>query len=219
MSMTNEQIQALKEAAEKAKIDDWGYDYDEFNELVKPDSILALLAERDADKALIAEQREHIAELERKNEAMTAVALAMRDDMREARSLTDNSIKGQMMNREYIENILELARKYDYKSDDIHAQNLAAACPPVVIEAMARALLETMEQAPDGRYVEYSSAMGFANQQISTHSVTIKKLQNAHKAQIIQLLAAFEEVLRISDRQHDAWDRAKAAIAAAKGDM
>lgn len=34
---------------------------------------------------------------------------------------------------------------------------------------------------------------------------------------IDELVAAFEEVLRISDRKHDAWDRAKEAIAAAKG--
>ena len=32
-----------------------------------------------------------------------------------------------------------------------------------------------------------------------------------------QLLAALEEVIRISDRKHDAWDNAKAAIAAVKG--
>lgn len=37
------------------------------------------------------------------------------------------------------------------------------------------------------------------------------------QAQRDELLAAFEEVLRISDRKHDAWDRAHAAIAAAKG--
>ncbi|WP_313626253.1 ead/Ea22-like family protein [Kosakonia sp.] len=47
-----------------------------------PAAILALLAERDADK-------KRIAELEREKEAMTAVALAMRDDMRDARSLVE----------------------------------------------------------------------------------------------------------------------------------
>lgn len=34
-----------------------------------------------------------------------------------------------------------------------------------------------------------------------------------------ELIAAFEEVLRISDRKHDAWDRARAAIARAKGEQ
>lgn len=37
------------------------------------------------------------------------------------------------------------------------------------------------------------------------------------KAQRDELLAALEEVLRISDRKHDAWDRAHAAIAHIKG--
>ena len=34
-----------------------------------------------------------------------------------------------------------------------------------------------------------------------------------------ELIAAFEEVLRISDRKHDAWVRARAAIASAKGEQ
>lgn len=57
--------------------------------------VMALLAERDVDKALIAESvvlfetlRQRIAELEREKDAVTAAALAMRDDMREARTLT-----------------------------------------------------------------------------------------------------------------------------------
>ena len=57
--------------------------------------VMALLAERDADKALIAKSvvlfetlRQRIAELEREKDAMTAAALAMRDDMREDRTLT-----------------------------------------------------------------------------------------------------------------------------------
>lgn len=32
-----------------------------------------------------------------------------------------------------------------------------------------------------------------------------------------EMIASFEEVLRISDRKHDAWDRARAAVASAKG--
>lgn len=53
------------------------------------------LVNRAADKALIAESvvlfetlRQRIAELEREKEAMTAAALAMREDMREACTLT-----------------------------------------------------------------------------------------------------------------------------------
>ena len=93
--INSEQIQALKAAAEKAIADDWGYDRDEFSEIASPEAILSLLAEREADKALIAESvvlfetlRQRIAELEREKDAMTAAALAMRDDMREDRTLT-----------------------------------------------------------------------------------------------------------------------------------
>lgn len=49
---------ALKQAAEKAKLeskDEWGYDTDAFHDEASPATILELLAERDADKARIAE--------------------------------------------------------------------------------------------------------------------------------------------------------------------
>ncbi|ELX9578620.1 hypothetical protein SLJ66_001990, partial [Escherichia coli] len=76
--MTNEQIQALKAAAEKWKAADKQYDKGEItiaeflaaNEeygrlVIKPAATLSLLAEREADKALIAEQAKNIAKLER----------------------------------------------------------------------------------------------------------------------------------------------------------
>lgn len=44
---------------------------------------------------------------------------------------------------------------------------------------------------------------------------------NDHNASLIaaapELLAALNEVVRISDRKHDAWDAARAAIAKAEG--
>lgn len=60
MTINSEQIQALKAAAEKAIADDWGYDRDEFSEIASPEAILSLLAERDADKALIAELKHDV---------------------------------------------------------------------------------------------------------------------------------------------------------------
>lgn len=53
--------QALREAAERAESDSWGYDRDEFNEALTPSTVLALLDELEA-----AEKR--IAELERKEQ-------------------------------------------------------------------------------------------------------------------------------------------------------
>ncbi|MFC6121756.1 ead/Ea22-like family protein [Citrobacter bitternis] len=121
MTINSEQIQALKAAAESATPGEWaiqfgdeiyasdGVNHDqiamlfsdnsardaEFIAAANPSVVLSLLAERDADKAMIAESvvlfetlRQRIAELEREKDAMTAAALAMRDDMREARTLT-----------------------------------------------------------------------------------------------------------------------------------
>lgn len=63
--------QALREAAERAMHDDWGYDTDIFYEQVTPSVVLALLDEN--------------LQLQREKDATEAVALALRDDMRQAR--------------------------------------------------------------------------------------------------------------------------------------
>ncbi|WP_447863452.1 ead/Ea22-like family protein [Enterobacter ludwigii] len=59
--MRNIDKQALREAAERAESDIWGFDRDEFNEALTPSTVLALLDELEA-----AEKR--IAELERKEQ-------------------------------------------------------------------------------------------------------------------------------------------------------
>ncbi|ENK8572271.1 ead/Ea22-like family protein [Salmonella enterica] len=69
--MSNIDKQALREAAERAIHDDWGYDTDIFHEQVTPSVVLALLDEN--------------LQLQREKDAIEAVALALRDDMRQAR--------------------------------------------------------------------------------------------------------------------------------------
>ncbi|EAP6366515.1 ead/Ea22-like family protein [Salmonella enterica] len=69
--MTALNKQALREAAERAMHDDWGYDTDIFHEQVTPSVVLALLDEN--------------LQLQREKDAIEAVALALRDDMRQAR--------------------------------------------------------------------------------------------------------------------------------------
>ncbi|EBK5907918.1 ead/Ea22-like family protein [Salmonella enterica] len=63
--------QALREVAERAIHDGWGYDTDIFHEQVTPSVVLALLDEN--------------LQLQREKDAIEAVALALRDDMRQAR--------------------------------------------------------------------------------------------------------------------------------------
>lgn len=45
-----------------------------------------------------------------------------------------------------------------------------------------------------------------------------RKQRDSTTALLNELVKAAEEVIRISDRKHDAWDAAKAAIAKAKGE-
>ncbi|MFH5131764.1 ead/Ea22-like family protein [Enterobacter cloacae complex sp. 2024EL-00227] len=50
--MSNIDKQALREMAERAASDGWGYDRDEFNDAITPDVVLALLDELEAADAL-----------------------------------------------------------------------------------------------------------------------------------------------------------------------
>ncbi|EDU9792858.1 ead/Ea22-like family protein [Salmonella enterica subsp. enterica serovar Minnesota] len=53
--MSNIDKQALREAAERAESDSWGYDRDEFNEALTPSTVLALLDELEAKEKRIAD--------------------------------------------------------------------------------------------------------------------------------------------------------------------
>lgn len=55
--MSNINKQELREAAERAESDSWGYDRDEFNEALTPSTMLALLDELEAAHELVELQR------------------------------------------------------------------------------------------------------------------------------------------------------------------
>lgn len=58
--MSNIDKQALREMAERAASDSWGYDRDEFNDAITPEVVLALLDELEAKDATIAFQQHEI---------------------------------------------------------------------------------------------------------------------------------------------------------------
>ncbi|WP_116328754.1 ead/Ea22-like family protein [Enterobacter hormaechei] len=53
--MSNINKQALREMAERAASDSWGYDRDEFNDAITPSTVLALLDELEAKDQRVAE--------------------------------------------------------------------------------------------------------------------------------------------------------------------
>ncbi|SAF44770.1 ead/Ea22-like family protein [Enterobacter hormaechei] len=61
--MSNINKQELREAAERAESDSWGYDRDEFNEALTPSTVLALLDELEAKDSMIAAQQHEICTL------------------------------------------------------------------------------------------------------------------------------------------------------------
>ncbi|ENR1270098.1 ead/Ea22-like family protein [Enterobacter hormaechei] len=56
--MSNIDKQALREMAERAASDSWGYDRDEFNDAITPSTVLALLDELEAKDKQIADLKE-----------------------------------------------------------------------------------------------------------------------------------------------------------------
>lgn len=54
------------------------------------------------------------------------------------------------------------------------------------------------------------------NQVPAEHFIKMSKRVQMLQSLNSELISAMEEVLRISDRKHDAWDAAKAAIARSK---
>ncbi|EMB1064257.1 ead/Ea22-like family protein [Salmonella enterica] len=90
--MSNIDKQALREVAERAIHDDWGYGTDIFHEQVTPSVVLALLDEN--------------LQLQREKDAIEAVALALRDDMRQAREQLEAAEKRNAEQREYYEGVI-----------------------------------------------------------------------------------------------------------------
>lgn len=109
--MSNIDKQALREAAERAMHDDWGYDTDIFHEQVTPSVVLALLDEN--------------LQLQREKDAIEAVALALRDDMRDAREKLEAAEHRIAEHRKVLNSIAAVARRYlpDY---DEHPEIQAA---------------------------------------------------------------------------------------------
>lgn len=61
--MSNIDKQELREAAERAESDSWGYDRDEFNEALTPSTVLALLDELEAKDKSIGFLKDQLAQL------------------------------------------------------------------------------------------------------------------------------------------------------------
>ena len=75
------------------------------------------------------------------------------------------------------------------------------------------------EYTDDGRMIRFVCT--FADpptEEDAALMVANKNAATAAAAAAPDLLAALEEVVRISDRKHDAWDAAKAAIKKARGE-
>lgn len=73
----------------------------------------------------------------------------------------------------------------------------------------------------DARFSLETRFGNWSPEDIAEYEITETKLYAAPPAPVVadELLTAMEEVLRISDRQHDAWDKAKVAVSACRAAM
>ncbi|MBS0870708.1 ead/Ea22-like family protein [Enterobacter ludwigii] len=84
--MSNIDKQALREAAERAESDSWGYDRDEFNEALTPSTVLALLDELEAKDKSISFLKDQLAQLANFNpdwDKLEAATDSLREHMEE----------------------------------------------------------------------------------------------------------------------------------------
>lgn len=84
--MTALNKQALREAAERAESDSWGYDRDEFNEALTPSTVLALLDELEAKDKSISFLKDQLAQLANFNpdwDKLEAATDSLREHMEE----------------------------------------------------------------------------------------------------------------------------------------
>ncbi|ENK3381204.1 ead/Ea22-like family protein [Escherichia albertii] len=84
--------QALREAAEQAMHDDWGFDADLFHELVTPSIVLALLDERERNQ-------QYIKRRDQENEDIALTVGKLRVELEEAKSKLNEQ-------REYYEGVI-----------------------------------------------------------------------------------------------------------------
>ncbi|WP_052951200.1 ead/Ea22-like family protein [Enterobacter hormaechei] len=116
--MSNINKQELREAAERAESDSWGYDRDEFNEALTPSTVLALLDELEAAHELVELQR---FKLERQAE-----------DLHQAKSLESiHREKRSEVEREYSDykhraesNSMRLAKEVCFLEDALKAAGI-----------------------------------------------------------------------------------------------
>ena len=84
--------QALREAAEQAMHDDWGFDADLFHELVTPSIVLALLDERERNQ-------QYIKRRDQENEEIALTVGKLRVELEEAKSKLNEQREEKVLSR------------------------------------------------------------------------------------------------------------------------
>ncbi|EKY8360514.1 ead/Ea22-like family protein [Salmonella enterica] len=207
--MSNIDKQALREAAERAMHDDWGYDTDIFHEQVTPSVVLALLDEN--------------LQLQREKDAIEAVALALRDDMRQAREQLEAAEKRIAEQREYYEGVIadgskriaELEKGHQEAAKQINSwrrlakQNIAERGKDISELEAARQRIAELEDAQCQhesdtlmlchQFDELASAMGWTSELAMKQGVGQLEYARSIKARIAELEAKLETADKLQD--------------------
>jgi len=136
-----------------------------------------------------------------------------------------------ILSNERLEEIAELARKATYKPCAMHMTNLIAACDSEVVEALARELLSLRKEREAAvpvfeveisgeHWINAGPAKGVDFWLLPDGIITLYAAPPAQPVAVLdEMLAAMEEVLRISDRDHEAWHRVRDGIASCRAAM
>ncbi|AUL86207.1 ead/Ea22-like family protein [Escherichia coli] len=130
--MSNIDTLALREAAEQAMHDDWGFDADLFHELVTPSIVLALLDEREAANKRITELEASRAALAAENAGLKAFKTAVYQQMGVGCDAPEFSITTGLSNlRRFADTLHAIEREFFTKElpDEEHEGETFNECP------------------------------------------------------------------------------------------
>ncbi|EED1691563.1 ead/Ea22-like family protein [Escherichia coli] len=130
--MSNIDTLALREAAEQAMHDDWGFDADLFHELVTPSIVLALLDEREAANKRITELEASRAALAAENAGLKAFKTAVYQQMGVGCDAPEFSITTGLSNlRRFADTLHAIEREFFTKElpDEEHKGETFNECP------------------------------------------------------------------------------------------
>ncbi|EDV4868564.1 ead/Ea22-like family protein [Salmonella enterica subsp. enterica] len=189
--MSNIDKQALREAAERAMHDDWGYDTDIFHEQVTPSVVLALLDELD-------KKQQYIKLRDQENEDIALTVGKLRVELEAAKKRIAELEKGHQEAAKQINSWRRLAKQnIAERGKDISELEAARQRIAELEDAQCQHESDTLMLCH--QFDELASAMGWTSELAMKQGVGQLEYARSIKARIAELEAKLETADKLQD--------------------